>query len=108
MPLVKWAQPSQEVYNSKLMEFEWDPTKAATNKLKHGVSFAEATTVFGDPLAITFADPDHSEGEYRFLTFGVSRKGRLLVVSHANRQDRVRIISAREVMRNERKIYEEG
>jgi uncharacterized DUF497 family protein len=50
------------------MEFEWDPTKAATNKLKHGVSFGEATTVFGDPLAITYSDPDHSEDEYRFLT----------------------------------------
>ena len=90
------------------MEFEWDPTKATTNKLKHGVSFGEATTVFGDPLAITYADPDHSEDECRFLTFGVSRKDRLLVVSHANRQDRVRIINAREVTRNERKIYEEG
>ena len=55
------------------MEFEWDPTKGATNELKHGVSFAEATTVFGDPLAITFADPDHSEDEYRFLPFGVFR-----------------------------------
>jgi uncharacterized DUF497 family protein len=90
------------------MEFEWNPTKAATNEFKHGVTFAEATTVFGDPLAITFTDPDHSRDEYRFLTFGVSRKGRLLVVSHANRQDRVRIISARVVTRYERKIYEEG
>ena len=108
MPLDEVAQGRQEGYNSKLMKFEWDPTKAATNKLKHGVSFGEATTVFGDPLAITYADPDHSEDEYRFLTFGVSREGRLLVVSHANRQDRVRIINAREVTRDERKIYEEG
>jgi len=90
------------------MKFEWDPTKAEANKRKHGVSFGEATTVFGDPLAITYADPDHSEDEYRFLTFGLSRIGRLLVVSHSNRHDRVRIINARELTRNERKIYEEG
>jgi uncharacterized protein len=102
------AQANGEVYNSQLMKFEWDPIKAATNKLKHGVSFGEATTVFGDPLAITYADPDHSADEYRFLTFGVSRKGRLLVVSHVNRQSRVRIINARQVTGNERKIYEEG
>ena len=102
------AQASREVYSLKLMQFEWDPTKAATNKLKNGVSFGEATTIYGDPLAITYADPNHSEDVCRFLTFGVSRKGQLLVVSHANRQHRVRIINAREVTRNERKIYEEG
>ena len=90
------------------MEFEWDRKKAAANERKHGISFQEAATVFGDPLAITFADPDHSEGEYRFLTFGVSRFNRLLVVSHTEREGRVRIISAREAMRRERKIYEDG
>jgi hypothetical protein len=90
------------------MEFEWDQKKATTNERKHGVSFHEAATVFGDPLAITFADPDHSEGEYRVLTFGVSRLNRLLVVSHAERQGRVRIISAREATRRERKVYENG
>ena len=90
------------------MEFEWDQKKASGNKRKHSVSFHEAATVFGDPLAITFADPDHSEGEYRFLTFGVSRFNRLLVVSHTEREKRIRIISAREAKRYEQKIYEEG
>jgi uncharacterized protein len=91
-----------------LLEFEWDPKKAVRNECKHRVAFSEAATVFGDPLAITFADPDHSVEERRFLTFGFSRKGRLLMISHANCQDRIRIISAREVTRSERKIYEEG
>ena len=90
------------------MKFEWDHKKASGNKRKHGVSFHEAATVFGDPLAVTFADPDHSEGEYRFLTFGVSKSGHLLVVSHTEREKRIRIISAREVDHYERKIYEEG
>jgi uncharacterized DUF497 family protein len=89
------------------MEFEWDPKKAAANKSKHGVTFHEAATVFGDPLAITFADPDHSVDEERYLTFGLSRFDRLLVVSHANRGDRIRIISARIMTRHERSIYEE-
>ena len=90
------------------MEFEWDPRKAETNKSKHGVSFHEAATVFGDTLAITFADPDHSIDEDRYLTFGLSRFGQLLVVSHADRGNRVRIINARLMTRQERKIYEEG
>ena len=89
------------------MEFEWDHKKASGNK-RHSVSFHEAATVFGDLLAVTFADPDHSEGEHRFLTFGVSGSGRLLVVSHTERAKRMRIISAREVNQYERKIYEEG
>jgi len=90
------------------MKFEWDYKKASGNKRKHGISFHEAATVFGDPLAVTFTDPDHSEGEYRFLTFGVSKSGRLLVISHTERENRIRIISAREVDHYERKIYEEG
>jgi uncharacterized DUF497 family protein len=90
------------------MEFEWDPDKAARNLAKHGVSFGEAATVFGDPLAITFADPDHSSGEDRFLTFGHSTEGHLLVVSHTDREDRTRIISARRATRKERKVYEQG
>ena len=64
------------------MEFEWDKDKAALNLKKHGTSFHEAATVFGDPLAITFDDPDHSVGEYRLITFGLSRFNQLLVVSH--------------------------
>ncbi len=90
------------------MDFEWDADKARRNKRKHGVSFEEAASVFGDPLAITFADPDHSAGEERRLSFGLSQTGRLLVVSHAERARRVRIISAREATRYERKIYEES
>src|SRR5512135_3514356 len=88
------------------MEFEWDPDKAARNLAEHGVSFHEAATVFGDPLAITYDDPDHTEDEDRFLTFGHSRAGHLLVVSHTDREDRIRIISARRATRRERKIYE--
>ena len=90
------------------MEFEWDPKKAETNKRKHDVNFREAATVFGDPLAITFTDPDHSIDEDQYLTFGLSRFDRLLVVSHAERGERVRIISARPLTRQERRIYEEG
>jgi len=90
-----------------MMEFEWDPEKAAGNWRKHDVSFEEAATVFGDPLAMTYLDPDHSEEEDRFLTFGHSRQGRLLVVSHTDRGDRTRIISARQLTRRERKQYEQ-
>jgi len=90
------------------MEFEWDERKAATNARKHGVSFHEASTVFGDSLAITFHDPDHSENEQRFLTFGLSQSSRPLVVTHVDRGRKVRIISARLMTRYERKIYEEG
>ncbi|MEW6104170.1 MAG: BrnT family toxin [bacterium] len=89
------------------MEFEWDPKKAVANEEKHGVSFQEATTVFGDPLAVTFLDPDHSENEHRYITFGLSRHKRFLVVSHTDRGDKTRIISARLMTRKERKIYEE-
>jgi len=92
-----------------MLRFEWDPEKAATNFAKHGVSFEEAATVFGDPLAITFADPDHSEGERRLLTFGVSSTQQLLlIVAHTERNRRVRIISARRADKSERRIYEEG
>ena len=90
------------------MEYEWDPQKAEANKRKHGISFHEAATVFGDPLAITFTDPDHSIDEYRYLTFALSKFDRLLVVSHADKGDKVRIISARLMTRQERRIYEEG
>jgi len=90
------------------MRFEWDPRKAAANLKKHGVTFQEAATIFGDPLAITFQDPDHSEGEERQMTFGVSIQKRLIVVSHTQRKGRTRIISARLMDRKERVIYEEG
>jgi len=90
------------------MEFEWDPAKARRNERKHGLPLEEAATVFGDPLAVTFSDPDHSTEELRTLTIGSSSLGRLLIVSHTGRAGRVRIISAREATRRERKIYEEG
>jgi hypothetical protein len=89
------------------LTFEWDPDKAGENERKHGVSFAEAATVFGDPLSVTVADPDHSVGEVRFLTIGMSHQQRLLVVAHADRDDAVRMISARAATRAERKTYEE-
>ena len=90
------------------MRFEWDPRKAAANLKKHGVTFQEAATVFGDPLAITFQDPDHSEEEERQMTYGLSQQMRLIVVSHTQRKDQMRIISARLMDRKERVIYEEG
>lgn len=90
------------------MEFEWDLEKATANLNKHGVAFPEAATVFGDPLAITYSDPDHAEDEDRFLTFGHSSEGRLLVVSHTDRGRSTRIISARRATRKEKKLYEEG
>ena len=89
------------------MQFEWDAQKAAQNLGKHGVSFREAATVFGDPGAMTYFDPDHSDDEDRFLTFGFSNSGRMLVVSHTDRADRTRIISARRATAKERKSYEE-
>lgn len=85
----------------------WDSAKAARNVRKHGGSFQEAASVFADPLAYTFPDPDHSQYVHRWLTFGVSRNQRLLVASHGDRDGRTRIISAREATRHERKIYEE-
>ncbi len=89
------------------LEFEWDLRKANQNQSKHGVSFEEAATVFGDPQAITYFDPDHSEQEDRFLTFGHSSAGRLLVVSHTDRDELIRIINARKLTRRERNQYEE-
>jgi len=89
------------------MRFEWDSAKAARNLRKHGVSFEEAVSVFYDPLAATGGDPDHSEDEERFVTFGISSAGRLLVVSHTERGGTIRIISARATTPSERRIYEE-
>lgn len=90
------------------MDFEWNRAKATANRRKHGVTFEEAATVFSDPLAVTFPDPDHSSGEVRWLTFGVSNRQRLLVVSHVEHDARLRIISSREATRHEHKIYQEG
>ena len=90
------------------MNFEWDSDKAASNLAKHNVSFYEASMVFGDPLSLTFQDPDHSVDESRYITIGESTQRRLLIISHADRAQGIRIISAREVTRQERKIYENG
>ncbi|MBI4292926.1 MAG: BrnT family toxin [Betaproteobacteria bacterium] len=88
------------------MKFTWDAKKDEENVRKHGVSFQEATTVFGDPLAGTIPDPEHSVGEPRFLTIGHSSNHRLIVVFHAEEGDNFRIISAREATTHERKTYE--
>jgi uncharacterized DUF497 family protein len=88
------------------MRFEWDKKKESANRKKHGVSFQEATTVFGDPLAATIPDPDHSRGEPRFVTIGYSAGNRLVVVSYMEEGDNFRIISAREANTHERKTYE--
>jgi hypothetical protein len=90
------------------VEFEWDPGKAAENLRKHSVGFREATTVFGDPLEVTIPDPDHSEGENRFLSLGFSAASRLLVVAYTERQGKTRIIHAREATPKERRSYESG
>ena len=91
-----------------MMKFEWDPKKATANIGKHGVSFDEAASMFLDQLAVSGPDPDHSIGELRYITFGMSSLGRLLAVSHTYRPGGIRIISARRVTRAERKLYEEG
>ena len=90
------------------MRFEWDPQKADSNQKKHGVSFQEAASVLGDVLSITYPDPDHSARERRFITVGMSRLGRVLIVAHTDRRGNIRIISARKTTRQERRYYEEG
>lgn len=88
------------------MQFEWDPVKAEENATKHAVAFAEAMTVFGDPLELVIPDPDHSVGERRLVSIGMSSSGRLLVVSYTERGARIRLISARTATARERKTYE--
>ena len=89
------------------MEFEWDPKKAKYNLKKHGVSFEEASSVFADPLAVVYEDPDHSVYENRFLTIGTSIQGQLLHIAFADDGERIRIISARTLTKLEKKLYEE-
>ena len=88
------------------MKFAWDFAKAAANLKKHGVSFEAATRVFEDELSATFPDPDHSQSEIRLITYGLGSDGNLLVVSHTERRDTIRIISARVATKKERKRYE--
>ena len=88
------------------MRLSWDPKKERRNRSTHGVGFQEATTLFGDALAVTVTDPDHSLGEERFITVGQSSSGQLLVVCHTELGDTIRIISARRASAHERKDYE--
>jgi uncharacterized DUF497 family protein len=90
------------------MRIEWDPEKAKSNLKRHGISFEEAATALSDPMAATGADPDHSITEERYVTFGVSEKGRLVVVSHTEKDETIRIISARKASKGEKELYEEG
>ena len=89
------------------MGYDWDKNKAVANLSKHGVSFEEAKTVFDDPLYVDFYDPDHSFGEHRFILLGESALGRLLLVSYMERNNGIRLISAREAALSERKAYEQ-
>ena len=91
-----------------MLEFEWDPNKAALNLTDHRVSFDEAVTAFEDPLSLTVEDPDHSEHEERYVLLGRSQNDRLLVIVHTERGDRIRLISARPATRHERRDYEQG
>ena len=90
------------------LRFVWASDKAAMNLRKHGVAMDEARSAFGDPLAITLPDPDHSIGEQRYITFGRSERGRLLAVAHTEIEESVRIISARLMTPAERRRYEES
>lgn len=91
------------------MEFEWDENKAISNESKHGIGFSEASTIFGDPLELTISDPDHSFGEYRFISIGRSSMGNLLAVSYTERQQNlIRIISCRRVTKQEKRYYEQS
>ena len=85
------------------MQFEWHPEKDQQNQAKHGVAFEEASTVFGDPFALTINDPDHSDEERT----GCSNRQRLVIVAHTDRDERVRLMNAREVSAAERRVYEE-
>jgi len=89
------------------LSFQWDEDKARTNLVKHGISFTEATTVFGDPLSVTIPDPEHSQAEDRFIILGHSHQQRFLVVVFTERGDSIRVISARRASRRERRDYEE-
>ena len=90
------------------LEFDWDPVKAQINFKKHGVSFIEAASVFSDSLSVTVPDPDHSLEEDRYVTVRLSNRSRHLIVAHSERDDYIRIISARTLTRAEKEAYERG
>jgi len=94
------------VYGTSV-QFVWDPAKAAANLRKHRVSFHEAATVLHDVLSTTFPDDEHSTLEQRFVTVGLSTRGRLLVVVHTERAGKIRVISARQATKRERGFYEQ-
>lgn len=89
-------------------EFEWDDEKAISNFKKHDVSLEEGAAIFNDPLVATILDPNHSEGEERYISIGISIQGRLLVVVHTDREERIRLISCRKATNTERKVYEKN
>ena len=89
------------------IQFEWDKKKAGSNYRKHRVSFEDALTIFADPLSLTSSDPGHSFGESRYVTVGREARGRLLVVAHTDRADKIRLLSARRATRREIAQYEE-
>ena len=88
--------------------FEWNPEKTRINLQKHQVDFEEASTIFDDPQFITFLDEEHSAEEERYITIGLSNKNRLLMVAHTERENTIRIISARKATKNEEKFYQEA
>jgi uncharacterized protein len=90
------------------LSFAWDPTKSKSNLAKHGISFEEAATVFGDALSLTIPDPAHSQLEHRWITVGQSHQRKLLVVVHTDRGDNIPSVSVRRASRRERKQYEES
>jgi len=87
---------------------EWDEVKAKANFKKHKVSFEEGKSVFNDPLLFTFPDKDHSTEEERYINMGLSASGRIIILTHTERQGKIRIISCRRAMASERRFYEEG
>ena len=89
-------------------DFEWDPEKAGKNFRKHEVGFEEACSIFDDLLFITFLDEEHTKDEERYITIGLSNKNRLLLVAHTDRNNSIRIISARKATKNEEQFYEEA
>lgn len=91
-----------------MIDFEWDAAKAISNERKHGLGFTEASTVFSDPLAITFDDPDHSIGEERFVIFGKTSTDKYIIVAYTWRENIIRLISARLMSKAEQRIYEDG
>jgi hypothetical protein len=91
-----------------MLHFEWDTEKASTNLQKHQVGFDEASPIFDDPQFITFLDEEHSVDEERCITIGLSNKNRLLMVAHTERNEDIRIISARKATKNEEKFYQEA